>query len=252
MRKLISISFVLLLAAAQAWGQTVTKVGQGSSDFVTTLVLTTTAGVSTGHGIVIVLWSNKDCTSGTNGISSVTDNASTPNTYARAITNWSTDISTGSCMYYAPVTSAVASGGTITITYAGSSGWNAIAYDVSSMATSSIVTSSGGLFQNFGAGSDPTTVTASGAISTESVVIASFAGLNANTFNAYDGNYTGLDNGVNGSGGRYLNTEYRVLSTGTPSATLDWTGDLSHGASCLIASFKTATVAARRRVVIIQ
>lgn len=181
---------------------TVTKIADGESNFASNLILTTTGTANIGDSIIVFLFSNKNCTSASNGISSVVDSAG--NSYTRDVTVFDA-AGTGACVYSASVSNQLISGSSITITYTGSSGWHSLIYKLSSILPSGRLDVIG----TSDTGVNTTTPSVSTDFSTTApdVVFAGF--VTSNVFSSYGAGYTGLDNNVQTVGSpNYGNTEW--------------------------------------------
>lgn len=174
---------------------TVTAAGNNFTDFATTNVVTIAAGIAAGHGIVVVSSANKDPASMTNGVAFVTDSAG--NAYRLDIQRYDATETIGMCIYSGYATGAISAGGTVTVTYQGSSGWQSYVYDVTPFAASNFVETSG---QNFQTGTATPFTWTSAALSTLCTIIGAHfdwnftltSGGSGYTVVEQDANYAGV------------------------------------------------------------
>lgn len=184
------------------------------SNFASNFVGTVGGGVSAGYRIVVALHSNKDCTSATNGISSVTDSAS--DTFTRDVTIYDSGEGMGNCIY-STHTAGISAGGSITVTYAGSSGWEGTAYSVSLDVSSGQPDCTG---TSDGNTSTPG-ASCSGAVTQTDTVFSVVAWANTATFSSYTSGWTGMTNAVNQINTSYdYADEWKQVSSGTPNGAI--------------------------------
>jgi hypothetical protein len=248
MRKLISISFVLLLAAAQAWGQaTVTEIGNANTNYATTLAITVASGASSAQGVVVFVVS----TVYTARLTDCTDNATGgANTYQ--IDNGGANSATAdglvvmACSAY--LTRALQSNATITLTFSNNPDVMAYAYTVSSFASSSWLDSTIGTATN---GYTTSQTATGGTASGNDTVFAVWGRINGSTASIATGYTSLLAETQLRSTGRYVVMGYKRQSSGSIASTGSMVS-LGGLVGETIAYKEAAAAATKRRVVIIQ
>ncbi len=192
-----------------------------SSSYGKTLTFTAASGVAVGHTIVVTAVTTGVDPTGS-GWTSCTDSAG--NSYTRDASVFS---AVGAVICSAYVSNAVPNNGTITITFSSNAGLSGAAYDLTPTTATGRINVSGTATNGYGS---TMTVSASGAVSTTSILIGAFAtGVSSSSFT----NCTGLDTNVANGQGLNLSTCWSEVTSGTPSFTMNLASATS-GVSLLV------------------
>jgi hypothetical protein len=249
MRRIVS-AILFFLCASAAFGQvkafgpqkvfpnTVTSVAaptaswtacgsNNTSNFYSTAPITTTCTATSGGRLIIVSTSNTVC-GAAGGLGSVTDGSS--NTWAIDLN----DTQAG-CILSAPVTTTLASGGTVTLhCFSGSCNASGFLYYMTPAVSSGGV--EGTAHANTGFSSSLTVTASAATTATDYCVVELNTGGNDQGA-TFSGGFTALFTNTSGQGGQFQGAAYGQFSSGlTPAATNTFTA--SDGGAMGIACYK--------------